>query len=408
MPEEEPAGAERNRLSPKRFVMAFGVVSMLADLVYEGARGIVGPYLATFGANAAFVGAVTGAGEAVALVLRLFTGPLSDRSRRYWPISIAGYVVTIVAVPVLGAVTTLWQASTAAIAERFGKAVRTPARDTMLGFASTDMGPGRAFAIHQALDQSGAMVGPLIVAGMVALSGYRLGFAVLAVPGVLAVLTLTWLRRAVPAPAAYETAPHRPAAGTPALGPEPWWQFSRRFWAYSTFTALTMLGFATFGVLSYHLEVAAVVPKWQIPVIYAAAMGADALAALGSGWLYDRIGLRGLVVLPLLAASVPFLSFSDRPALVWVGAAVWGAAMGVHESTMRAAVTDLVPARRRGTGYGTFTAVYGVAWLAGGVIIGELYDTSLAALHLFVVAAQGAALLAFLPMALGRRTTNAG
>ena len=395
--------AQPNRLPPMRFIMAFGVVSMLADFVYEGARGIVGPYLATFGADAAVVGVVTGVGEAVALVLRLFTGPLSDRTRRYWPISIAGYVVTVVAVPALGAVATLWQAAAAVVAERFGKAVRTPARDTMLGYASTDMGRGKAFAVHEALDQSGALLGPLLVAGMVALSGYRLGFAVLAVPGILAMVTLGWLRRAVPNPAHYDPASRQAATSPPASTGEPWWRFSRRFWAYSGFTALTMMGFATFGVLSYHLEVAAVVPKWQVPVIYAAAMGVGALAALGSGWVYDRVGLRGLAVLPVLAAAVPFLSFSDRPLLVWIGAVIWGAALVIHESTMRAAVSDLVPAHRRGTGYGTFTAVYGLAWLAGGVLTGVLYDTSRPALHLFVVATQAAALLAFVPTALSPR-----
>jgi len=389
-----------------RFVVAFGVVSMLADFVYEGARGIVGPYLATFGANAAVVGLVTGAGEAVALVLRLFTGPLSDRTRRYWSISITGYVITVIAVPLLGAATAFWQAATAVVAERFGKAVRTPARDTMLGFASAGIGRGKAFGLHEALDQSGALLGPLLVAGMVALSGYRLGLAVLAVPGVAAVLTLVWLRRAVPMPAAYEPDDVAPPKSSSDADGGPSWRFSGRFWVYSGFTALTMVGFATFGVLSYHLEVASVVPRWQIPVVYAAAMGADALTALGSGWLYERVGLRGLVVLPFLTAVVPFLSFSTRAALVWVGALVWGAAMGVHESTMRAAVTDLVPARRRGTGYGTFTAVYGLAWLAGGAVTGELYDTSRSALHLFVLATQAAALVAFLPLALGRRTSD--
>ena len=392
-----------NRLSPLRFVMAFGVVSMLADFVYEGGRAIIGPYLATFGASAAVVGVVTGAGEAVALMFRLVTGPLSDRTRRYWPISITGYVITVIAVPLLGAVATFWQAVTAVIAERFGKAVRTPARDTMLAHASTEMGRGKAFGVHEALDQSGALLGPLVVAGMVALSGYRLGFGVLAVPGVLAVMTLAWLRRAVPAPAAYDPDSRHATAGPAAVSEGPWWRFSRRFWTYSGFTALTMVGFATFGVLSYHLQVASVLPDWQIPVLYAAAMGVDALAALGSGWVYDRIGLRGLVVLPVLAAVVPFLSFADRPMLVWIGALVWGAALGIHESTMRAAVADLVPAGRRGTGYGTFTAVYGLAWLGGGAITGVLYDTSLTDLHVFVLVTQFAALLAFLPLALGRR-----
>lgn len=399
------AGAATNRLTPMRFVVAFGVVSLLADFVYEGARSIVGPYLATFGASAALVGAVTGVGEAVALVFRLFTGRVSDRTGRYWLLSIAGYVITIVAVPVLAAATALWQASALVVAERFGKAVRTPARDTMLAQASTRIGRGKAFAYHEALDQSGALLGPLLVAAMVAVSGYRLGFAVLALPGALAVLMLARLRRAVPDPAGYEDAdrPSAAEAATPGRGSAVR-GFSRRFWLYTTFTALTVGGYATFGVLSYHLQVAHVVTAALIPVIYAVAMGVDALAALGSGWLYDRVGLRGLVVLPVLTAAVPLLSFSTSVPLVWIGAAVWGAAMGLHESTMRAAVADLVPAGRRGTGYGLFTAVYGLAWLLGSVVIGALYDTSRTALIVFVVVLQAAALVAFVPLGAARRT----
>ncbi|MFY9806217.1 MAG: MFS transporter, partial [Pseudonocardiaceae bacterium] len=346
-----------NRLSPLRFVLAFGLVSCLADFVYEGARAIVGPFLATMGASALVVGFVTGFGEAVALVLRLGTGRLSDRTGRHWALSIIGYVVTVVAVPLLALAQTLWQAALLVVAERFGKAVRTPARDTMLAQASSKTGRGRAFALHEALDQSGAVLGPLVVAAMVALSGMRLGFGVLVVPGVAAVALLVWLRRAVPNPGAYEDSPPDTIAAPTDQ------RFSRRFWIYTAFTAMTMLGYATWGVLSYHLQVRQIVPTPLIPVLYAVAMGVDALTALAFGTIYDRIGLRGLVVLPVLAAAVAFLSFSPSAVLVWVGAIVWGAAMGVHESTMRAAVADMVPAARRGVGYGTFTAAYGLAWL---------------------------------------------
>ncbi|PZS39246.1 MAG: MFS transporter [Pseudonocardiales bacterium] len=375
-----------------RFVLAFGVVSCLADFVYEGARAIVGPFLANLGASALVVGFVTGVGEAAALVLRLGTGRLSDRTGRHWALSIAGYVVTVVAVPLLALAHSLWQAALLVVAERFGKAVRTPARDTMLAQASSKTGRGRAFAIHEALDQSGAVLGPLVVAGMVALSGYRLGFGVLVIPGVAAVAMLAWLRRAVPVPAAYEDITAQPPT-TPDSQ-----RFSRRFWIYTAFTAMTMLGYATWGVLAYHLQVRQIVPEPLIPVLYAVAMGVDALAALASGSIYDRIGLRGLVVLPVLAAAVAFLSFSSSVLLVFVGAIVWGAAMGVHESTMRAAVADMVPAARRGVGYGTFTAAYGLAWLGGGTILGALYDYSIPALITFTVLTQALALVLFVPL----------
>ncbi|MFF4181297.1 MFS transporter [Streptomyces sp. NPDC001750] len=389
-----------------RFVLAFGVVSMLADIVYEGARAVTGPYLATFGASAALVGFITGFGEAVALVFRLFTGRISDRTHRHWALSIVGYAITVVAVPVLALSTALWQAAGLVIAERFGKAVRTPARDTMLAQASADTGRGTAFAIHEALDQSGALLGPLLVAGMIAVSGYELGFAVLAVPGALALLTLAWLRCAVPKPAAYEHPHEDDARGAAGAAPT---RLPGRFWLYTAFTSVSMAGFATFGVLSYHLQVRHVLSAGLIPITYSAAMGAAALAALASGHVYDRIGLRGLVIALPLSAAVPFLSFSAHPAWVWIGALVWGAAMGIHESTLRAAVADLVPAPRRGSGYGVFTAAYGLAWLAGSTIIGVLYDRSITAVIVFTLATQLAALALFVPLAVQRpRTPVAG
>ncbi|HEY8700665.1 MAG TPA: MFS transporter [Arthrobacter sp.] len=387
----------RNRLEPMGFVLAFGAVSMLADVVYEGARSITGPFLATLGATAVMVGFITGFGEAIALVLRLGTGPLADRTRKYWPLTIAGYALTVVAVPLLALAGSLWQASALVITERFGKAVRTPARDTMLSHAGAEMGRGKAFAVHEALDQSGALLGPLLVGLMIAVSGYQLGFGVLAIPGALALVAVLLLRRAVPAPERFDAdavAAHAAGRGAQAVRvPLP-----ARFWWYSAFTAVSMSGFSTFGVISYHLEVQRILPSALIPVTYALSMGAAALAALGSGALYDRIGLRGLLIALPLTAAVPFLSFTDTPGLVWAGAAVWGAALGIHESTLRAAVADLVPAGRRGTGYGIFTAIYGLAWLGGSTIIGALYSASLTGLTIFTVLTQLLALIAFIPL----------
>lgn len=385
-----------------QFVLAFGVVSMLADFVYEGARAIVGPYLATLGASAALVGAVTGTGEAAALVLRLATGPISDRTQRHWTLSIAGYLITVVSVPLLALTQSLWPAAGLVIAERFGKAVRTPARDTMLAQASTNMGRGVAFAAHEALDQSGALLGPLLVAAMIVASGYRAAFLVLAAPGALVLLVLLWLRRAVPQPALYEKAHSHPlheGAGSAAAS------LPRRFWQYCAFTAASMTGFATFGVLSYHLQVRHVLSAGLIPVTYAAAMAAAALAALGSGHLYDRIGLRGLVIAVPLTAIVPVLSFSTSSTWVWIGAILWGVVVGIHESTLRAAVADMVPRSRLGAAYGIFTAAYGLAWLVGSTVIGALYDYSVAGTAYFSIATQIVALGLFLPLA-DRRATR--
>jgi MFS family permease len=335
-------------------------------------------------------------------VFRLVTGRLSDRTGRHWAISITGYAITMISVPLLGIGGPLALACVLIIGERFGKAVRSPARDTMLAEASVDLGRGRAFAVHEALDQAGALVGPLVLAALLATGhGYRFGFAVLAVPGGLALVVLTVLRRLVPQPAAYD-----PAVRAIQTRPVTAHGFSRTYWQYAAFTAATLLGFATFPVLAFHLQHRHVVPAAQIPILYAVAMGVAALAALGFGAAYDRVGLRGLMVLPVLAAVVPLLSFTTSPSLVWLGAAVWGAVMGAHESTMRAAVADLVPRERRGAGYGTFTAVYGLAWLAGAALIGVLYDVSISTATVFIVAAQGAALLTFLPLLRPRRPAS--
>jgi MFS family permease len=388
--EVTPGTETSNRISPLRFVLLFGLVSSLADFVYEGARSVIGPYLATLGASAAFVGTVTGAGEAVALVFRLLTGRVSDRWQRHWAQSIAGYAITIVSVPLLALATPLWAASLLFNTERFGKAVRTPARDTMLSQAATDMGRGWTFGLHEALDQTGALGGPLVIALVLWLGhGYRAAFAVLAIPGVLALFVLLVLRRLVPSPAAYEGTgrSRRTLEVSTRLGPV--------FWTYAAFSALTMLGFATFAVLAFHLQTRHVVSTATIPVVYGVAMIGAAFAALGFGRVYDRSGLRGLVTVPALAAVVPFLSFAHSSTLVWLGALVWGVALGVHESTMRAAVGDLVAPERRGAGYGTFTAVYGLAWLAGSATIGALYDVSIAAATVFVVAVQAAAVVAY-------------
>jgi MFS family permease len=377
-----------------RFVLAFGLISALGDFVYEGARSITGPFLATLGASAALVGFITGAGEAVALVFRFWTGALSDRTGRHWTISIAGYAMTMVSVPLMAFAWAVWPAAVLVISERFGKAVRTPARDTMLAQASTDLGRGRTFAIHEALDQSGAFIGPLVVAAAIALSGgYRWAFGILAIPGAAAIVVLLLLRRAVPSPGHYEHGGRPPAR--PKIEPS---KLPARFWWYAGYTALNMTGFATFAVLAYHLQVQHVVPEAVIPIVYAVAMGLAAIGALASGLLYDRIGLRGLVVVPFTTAIVPFLSFSTTPALVWAGAAVWGIGLGMHESTMRAAVADLVPASRRGSGYGTFTAIYGLAWMAGGTAIGALYAHSVTSVETFVIVTQVIALIAFVPV----------
>ncbi|MFB0616211.1 MFS transporter [Streptomyces sp. AGS-58] len=371
-------------MSPWRFVVWFGTVSLLADFVYEGARSITGPLLASLGASALVVGVVTGAGEAAALGLRLVSGPLADRTRRFWGLAIAGYALTVVSVPLLGVVGVLWAACALVIAERVGKAVRSPAKDTLLSHATAATGRGRGFAVHEAMDQIGALVGPLLVAGVLAITGndYGPALGVLAVPGVAVLLLLLRLRARVPDPEAYEREV-TPAAPQTSDGRLP-----AAFWTYAAFTAATTTGFATFGVLSFHLVERHLLSAAWVPVLYAAAMAVDAVAALATGWLYDRVGPRVLIALPVLTAGVVALAFTNTLAVAVAGSLVWGAAMGIQESTLRATVADLVPSGRRATAYGLFAGVVGAASLAGGALTGGLYGYSIPVLITVVVAIQ--------------------
>ena len=396
------------RLSAWRFVIGFGVVAMCADIVYEGARSVTGPFLAHLGASALVVGVVTGVGESAALLLRLVSGPLAGRSGRFWTWTLAGYAITVVSVPLLGVTAVLPVAVALVIAERVGKAVRSPAKDTLLSHATAVTGRGRGFAVHEALDQFGALVGPLLVAGALAWSGgdYRPAFLVLAVPGAVTIALAAALRARVPDPAAYEL-----AAPAPAQAPEPAQaqgpsvhmeprpvasRLPRAFWAYASFVALTAAGFATFGVISFHLVDAHLVATAAVPVIYAGAMVTDALAAVATGWGYDRWGSGVLVALPVVAAVVPALAFSGTVAVAVAGALVWGCVLGIQESTLRARVADLVPAGRRATAYGVFGAVVGVAAVAGGALAGGLYEVSVPMLVAVTVVLQAAALVLLL------------
>lgn len=385
------------RIGAWRFVATFGVVSLLADVVYEGARSVTGPILATLGATAIVVGIVTGIGEAAALLLRLVSGPLADRTRRFWAWAIAGYAITVIAVPTLGYAGTLAVAAVLIILERVGKAVRSPAKDALLSFATAQTGRGKGFAVHEAIDQFGAVLGPLIVAGMLALTGVQYGpsLAVLAVPGIAALRLLFWLRSRARDAELFESGHHSQTPPVAANVDQGRVRLPRAFWIYAGFSAATITGFATFGLISFHMVDSGILAAPIVPLVYAAVMLIDALVALGTGWIYDRIGPRVLLVLPILCAAIPALAFADAAWAVVVGALLWGAALGIQESTLRATIADLIPRSHRATAYGIYAAVLGVAAAIGGALAGLLYTESLAALIVVTAVIQAAALVFF-------------
>ncbi len=352
------------------------------------------------------MGAVTGAGEAAALILRLVSGPLADRTRRYWAITIAGYALTAVCVPLLAVTPFLGGAGLAVaigliLSERIGKAVRSPAKSALLAEAAGKVGMGRGLGVHKALDGLGSFAGPLLVAGLITLSAGLIwpGLAALAIPGAVAMALLVLTRRRMPQPDPEVAVPQARVSwfgsGMPPL-----------FLRFAVGTSLCTAGLVTFGLISFALVEREVVGTAVVPVLYAAAMASGALAALTTGESYDRHGARILLLLPLMVAAVPGLAFSGSVGSVLAGVLLWGAAVGVQDSTVKALVADLVPALRRATAYGLFAGVQGAGALLGGIAAGALYSQSLTALVIAVAASQVVALLLLIPVV--RRSRSGG
>ena len=362
-----------------RFILLLGIVSLFADMTYEGARSVTGPFLAQLGANATTVGIVFGFGELTAYGLRLISGYISDRTGKYWMIAIPGYFINLLAVPLL-ALAGRWEiAAFLIICERFGKAVRNPARDAMLSHATKEIGHGWGFGIHEALDQTGAVLGPLIVAAAVFAGGtYRNGFAFLLIPALIAIAVLLAARFHYPQPRDMEA----DTKGTDGKS------FPRVFRLYLIAIGFIAMGYADYPLIAYHfLKTSSVSPNW-IPLLYAVAMGVDALAAIVFGYFFDRLGIITLIGAAFISLFFAPLVFLGGFGAALLGAALWGVGMGAQESIMRAMVAEMAPADRRGTAYGIFNTGYGLFWFAGSALMGFLYDMSISYLVVFSVAAQ--------------------
>lgn len=362
-----------------KFIILLGVVSLFADVTYEGARSINGPYLALLGASATTVGFVAGLGELIGHSLRLVSGYMSDRIGRYWAITLFGYTLNMLAVPAL-ALAGRWEiAAMLMITERIGKAIRTPARDAMLSHATREIGRGKGFGLHEALDQIGAVLGPLTIAGVLYFKeGYRTGYAILVVPAVMTIGVLATARWLYPQPRNLEV-------GQPELETK---GFSKKFWLYLIAVALIAAGYADFPLIAYHFKKASVASDTWIPLFYAVAMGIDAIAALFFGYLFDRIGISILIIASLFSMLFAPLVFFGNFSVAIIGVALWGMGMGAQESIMRAVVAEMVPLARRGTGYGIFNTGYGIFWFFGSALMGVLYDFSLVFLIAFSVVTQ--------------------
>jgi MFS family permease len=350
-----------------RFIILIGFVSLFGDMTYEGARSIIGPFLATLGASATVVGITAGFGELVGYAIRLFSGYVGDRTGRYWAVTIVGYVVNLLAVPLLALAGSWDIAVVLIVAERMGRALRAPTRDAMLSHAATRTGAGWAFGLHEAMDTTGAILGPLAVsAALYFKQGYNTSFGMLVVPALLSLGVLLVARAQFPAP-------HHLEVVEPISKPD---ALPRQFWVFSVAAAFIGAGYADFSLLAYHFGKAAIVTSPWIPILYAIAMVAAAIAALTLGRWFDGVGPIVMVPATIISAASAPLAFLGGPALVTVGVICWGIGMGTQESVMRAVIGTMAPRERRGTAFGLFHTVFGVAWFVGSALLGIIYDQS--------------------------------
>ena len=370
-----------------KFIILLGIISLFSDMTHEGARTITGPFLGILGAGAIVISTVAGLGEFLGYAVRFVSGYIADRTKRYWPITYVGYGLQMFAVPAL-ALAGRWEVAAILIMlERVGRAIRNPARDAMLSHATSQVGHGWGFGFHEAMDQTGAMVGPLIVAAVLYFKGdYRTAFAALLVSALLAVLALVSASVIYPHPEHLEVS-------VPKLEAE---GLQRPFWLLTIATMLIGAGFADFPLIAYHFHQASTVSDNLIPITYMVAMGVAGASSLILGRLFDRLGIYVLIAAVLISAGFAPLVFLGGLSLAFLGMILWGVGMGALESVVKAALAEMIPRDRRASAFGISQAAFGLFWLLGSVIMGILYEYSLGALIIFSVIVQLCAIPFFL------------
>ncbi len=390
------------------FILLFGVVSLFSDMTHEGASSIRGAYLSLLGASAGTIGFASGLGEMVGYSMRYVFGRFTDKTRLYWPMTILGYVMDVLAVPALALVGKHgWFAACGLlIVQRMGKAIKKPAKDTIMSFAAVREGAGKSFGIQEVLDQIGAFLGPVLLFSVMLFqkSGsdfhkYAVCFAVTAIPGAVTIALLFLTKRKFPDPERFEPEPKEYVP----------FKMKKEFVLYIAGISLFAFGFVDYSLIIMHVsrnfttlhaglaETRALVTTGTLPLLYAGAMFVDALSALVFGFLYDIKGEKALVISTLISAPFALFVFGARsvPALLF-GIALWGVGMGAQEAVLKAAVSTMVPKASRATGYGVFECSFGVFWFLGSWLLGVLYDTSIPAMIVVSVAAQLAAVPLYL------------
>lgn len=363
------------------FLLLIGIISMLSDFTHEGARSIYGPYLGLLGASALVIAFVSGLGEFIGQTLRIVTGIIADRTKKYWTMMIIGYALNLLVIPLLMFVTQeVWVIAVILILlERVGKGIRAPAKSALTSFTTADIGLGKAFALQEAMDQLGAFLGPLFVFTILGLqegsqlNGYQLAFGLLGIFAILTLVTIVIARMKYPNPEQMEVS--KVSKG---------FRSNPHFILYLVAVMWIAIGFIDYPVLAFHMSKITDFNPVYIPLLYALAMGVDAIAAVLFGYYYDKVGIPSLMISVVFGSLIAPVFFLVEGTLgLILGVILWGIAMGAQESILKAVIASLVSKDKRATAYGIFYTVFGSAWFLGSLAIGYLYDVSLMGLILF-------------------------
>lgn len=370
------------------FITLMGIVSLFSDMTHEGGRSILGEYLNLTGASAAAIGFVSGFGECLGYGLRIISGRIADKTKHYWTLVIVGYVIQVLAIPALALVPQNgWIfACGLVIVERVGKAVKKPAKNTLVSFASSEIGQGKGFAYQEFLDQLGAFLGPVILFVIGLIKGteslyttYRLCFLILGIPALITIFLVLFAKFKYPHPEMFEKESKQPGK----------FVFKQSFVFYMIAIGLFAFGFVDFTLITLYSAQINVFPEATLSLLYALAMAIDAFAALFFGWLFDKIGLKALMVSTLISSLfAPLVFLTGRPAFILCGIVIWGIGMGAQESIMKAAVSRIIPSNMRSTGFGIFESVFGICWFLGSWCLGALYDVNITLMVVISVAVQ--------------------
>ncbi|MBI3793966.1 MAG: MFS transporter [Nitrospinae bacterium] len=364
-------------------LVLMGLVSLFADVAYEGARSITGPYMAILGASGFAVSFVAGLGELLAYGLRIFSGFISDKTRNYWGIATVGYLINLISVPLMGFASEWRTVALLTFTQRVGKATRAPARDTIISYAAKNVGTGFGYGLHEAFDMVGALAGPILISIFFYFHfGYETSFMLLFVPGLVAMSVLAVARKKYPRPEVFEREDAEKGEGGAGKG----------LWTLILAVSFLGMGYADFPLIAYHAKKRAILSDANIPLLYSLAMAACGASALLFGRLFDKIGTWAVILGAACAASFSWFAFMGGPSGMLVGVLLWGVGTGVQESVMKAAIANLIRSSARGRVFGFFNASFGIFSFFGNAIIGLLYDKSVLYLVYFSI---GAHLLAF-------------